>query len=90
MHSETQKQLPPKRADAEDSYSFMPKINELVTKEQFKKAQDKFNSKLNKKKAQQLVTRPKSPNFQKTSSKGLEREYLNEKDAGVPMVDKMK
>lgn len=90
MHEEKQKQLPPKSVDASEMYSFMPKINELVTKEQFKKAQDKFNSKLNKKKAQQLVTKPKSPNFQKTSSKGLEREYLNEKDPSMQAVDKMK
>jgi len=53
MHSEKQKQLPPKRSDTYDSHSFKPKINELVTAEQFKKAQDKFNQKLNKKKAQQ-------------------------------------
>ena len=32
-------------------YSFKPKINDLVTREQFEKAQQKFNSKLNKKKA---------------------------------------
>jgi hypothetical protein len=38
--------------DSENMYSFKPKINELVTREQFKKAQDRFNSKLNKKKAQ--------------------------------------
>lgn len=67
MHSEKQKQLPPKRSDTTDACSFKPKINELVTREQFKKAQDKFNSKLNKKKAQQQVTKPKSPNFSKTS-----------------------
>lgn len=88
MHAEKQKQLPPKRVDSENMYSFKPKINELVTREQFKKAQDRFNSKLNKKKAQHTQTRPRSPRFTKTSSKGLEREYLNEKDA--PMVDKMK
>jgi len=91
MHSEKQKQLPPKRADTADAYSFKPKINELVTQEQFKKQQDKFNQKLNKKKAQQQVTRPKSPNFTKTSQKSLKREYLDEKDAGGgPMVDKFK
>lgn len=28
-----------------------------------------------------MVTKPCSPNFQKTSTKGLEREYLNERDA---------
>lgn len=30
-----------------ESYSFKPKINELVTREQFSKAQQKFNEKLN-------------------------------------------
>ena len=83
--------MPPKRADSIDDFNFKPKINELVTKEQFKKAQDKFNSKLQKKKAQQQVTRPKSPNFTKTSQKTLDREYLNERDpTGGPMVDKFK
>lgn len=38
MHSEKQKQLPPKRADSFDNFNFRPKINELVTREQFKKA----------------------------------------------------
>jgi hypothetical protein len=66
MHAEKLKQLPPKKADAADEYTFMPKTNALVTREQFKKAQDKFNSKLNKKKSQQTVTRPRSPNFTKT------------------------
>ena len=78
MHSEKQKQLPPKRSDTLDSHSFRPKINEQVTAEQFKKAQDKFNQ--NKKKAQQQVTRPRSPNFTKTSQKSLRREYLDEKE----------
>lgn len=36
------------------------------------------------------MTRPKSPNFQKTSSKGLERGYLNENSARNTMVDKFK
>ncbi len=61
----------------------------MVTREDFKKAQDKFNSKLNKKKSQQTVTKPQSPNFQKTSTKGLEREYLNE-EGGKTMVDRFK
>lgn len=82
--------MPPKKAGEGQEYTFQPKINELVTKEQFKKAQDKFNSKLNKKKSQQTVTRPKSPNFQKTSSKGLERGYLNEDGGRNTMVDKFK
>ena len=41
----------------------MPKINEVVTREDFKKAQDKFNAKLNKKKSQQKITAPRSPKF---------------------------
>ncbi len=81
--------MPPKKIDADQQYTFQPKINEVVTREDFKKAQDKFNSKLNKKKSQQTVTRPKSPNFQKTSTKGLEREYLNE-DGGKAIADKFK
>jgi hypothetical protein len=35
------------------------------------------------------VTRPKSPNFTKTSSKALDREYLNESQSN-PTVDKFK
>lgn len=83
MHSEKLKQMPLKRVDSVDQHSFKPKINELVTREQFKKQQDKFNEKLNKKKAQQQVTRPLSPKFTKTAQKPLEREYLNEKDAPI-------
>jgi hypothetical protein len=52
MYAEKLKQLPPKKEDPVDTYSFKPKTNELVTREQFKKAQDKFQSKLNKKKSQ--------------------------------------
>ena len=77
MHAEKQKQMPMQRKEM-DFYAFKPRINELVTREQFKKAQDKFNQKLQKKKSQQQVTRPKSPNFTKTSSKTLDRAYLNE------------
>lgn len=88
MHSEKQKQMPYVRPFADQQYTFQPKINELVTREQFKKAQDKFNAKLNKKKSQQTVTKPKSPDFQKTSSKGLERGYLNEDGGRNTMVDK--
>ena len=82
--------MPNIKPSADQQYTFQPKINELVTKEQFKKAQDKFNSKLNKKKSQQTVTKPQSPNFQKTSSKGLERGYLNEDGGRNTMVDKFK
>jgi hypothetical protein len=38
MHAEKLKQLPPKKDDAIDTYTFKPKTNALVTKEQFKKA----------------------------------------------------
>ena len=89
MHSEKLKQLPPKKEDPADTYTFKPKTNALVTREEFKKAQDNFQSKLNKKKSQQTVTRPKSPNFTKTTSKPLEREYLNERDPSKSMADKM-
>ena len=89
MHAEKMKQLPPKKNDPADTYTFVPKTNALVTKEQFKKAQDKFNAKLNKKKSQQTVTRPRSPKFTKTNSKPLERQYLNEGDPGLSMADKL-
>lgn len=90
MHSEKLKQLPQTKVSTDQEYTFQPKINELVTKEQFKKQQDKFNAKLNKKKSQQTVTQPRSPKFQKTSSKGLERGYLNEDGGRNTMVDKFK
>ena len=51
MHSEKLKQLPPKKEDPADTYTFKPKTNALVTREEFKKAQDNFQSKLNKKKS---------------------------------------
>lgn len=38
MHSEKLKQMPPKKEDPVDTYTFMPKTNALVTREQFKKA----------------------------------------------------
>ena len=73
------------------AHSFMPKINELVTREQFEKQQLKFNQKLSKKKSQMQVTRPKSPNFTKRQSKNLDREYLNEGDsAQVAAGDRFK
>ena len=73
------------------AYSFNPKINDLVTKEQFEKQQLKFNQKLQKKKSQMQVTRPKSPNFTKKQSKILDREYLNEgESAPVAQVDRFK
>jgi len=37
-----------------------------------------------------MVTRPKSPNFTKTNTKPLEREYLNEgRDTSATMRDKL-
>jgi hypothetical protein len=33
MHSEKQKQLPPKKPFDDQQHTFQPKINELVTKE---------------------------------------------------------
>jgi hypothetical protein len=44
----------------------------------FKKMQDKFLEKLNKRKGEFTGTRPKSPDFTKTKSKPLERAYVNE------------
>lgn len=41
--------MPTKRSEV-DEYSFKPKINELVTREQFAKKQQKFNEKLQVKK----------------------------------------
>ena len=49
MHEEKMKQMPTKKGEI-DSYTFKPKINELVTREQFAKKQQKFNEKLNTKK----------------------------------------
>lgn len=46
--------------------------------------QDKFLEKLNKRKGEFVPVTPKSPNFQKTKSKPLERQYLNEGE-GLPM-----
>lgn len=50
----------------------------------FKKMQDKFLEKLNKRKGEFVPVTPKSPNFTKTKSKPLEREYLNEGE-GLPV-----
>lgn len=88
MHEEKMKQMPTQKSEA-DFYSFKPKINDLVTREQFAKKQQRFNEKLQVKKGQQTLTRPKSPNFTKTGSKTLDREYLNEGQP-EPMVDKFK
>jgi len=51
----------------------------------FKQMQRKFEEKLNRKKSQMAVTKPRSPNFQKTKSRPLERDYLNE---AAPKIDK--
>lgn len=40
--------------------------------------QQSFEAKLNRKKSQHAVTKPVSPNFQKTKSRLLERDYVNE------------
>jgi len=64
-------------------FSFKPQINEPKTASMFKKMQDKFLEKLNKRKGEFVPVTPKSPNFQKTKSKPLEREYLNEGE-GLP------
>ena len=56
----------PKKDFIAEQYSFKPKINEAVTAEMFKKMQRAFENKLNRKKSQTAVTRPRSPNFQKT------------------------
>ena len=45
MHEEKMKQMPTQKSESE-FYSFKPKINELVTREQFAKKQQKFNEKL--------------------------------------------
>lgn len=50
----------------------------------FKAMQDKFLEKLNKKKGELTTTQPRSPNFTKTKSKPLDRQYLNE-GAGLGM-----
>jgi hypothetical protein len=44
----------------------------------FKKMQDNFLEKLNKRKGEYVPVTPKSPKFQKTVSKPLTREYLDE------------
>jgi hypothetical protein len=47
--------------------------------------QRKFEEKLNRRKSQMAVTKPKSPNFQKTKQRPLERDYVNE---AAPKIDK--
>lgn len=64
-HDRKQTDLPKKDPIAEQ-YSFKPKIGETVTSEMFKQMQRKFEEKLNRKKSQMAVTKPRSPNFQKT------------------------
>jgi hypothetical protein len=62
----------------QEEYSFKPQINEPKTGAMFKKMQDKFLEKLNKRKGEFVPVQPRSPNFTKTKSRPLEREYLNE------------
>lgn len=71
----------PKEVKREE-YSFKPSINEPKTGAMFKKMQDKFLEKLNKRKGEYMPVQPQSPNFTKTKSKPLQREYLNEGIAG--------
>lgn len=68
----------PMQKTVAESFSHKPKINELVTAEQFQKKQESFMKQLNKKKSQKQQTEPRSPNFTKKQTKTLEREYLNE------------
>lgn len=51
----------------------------------FKAMQRKFEEKLNRKKSQMAVTKPQSPNFTKSKSRPLERDYVNE---AQPQPDK--
>ena len=51
MHEEKKKQMPPK-SSKEQEHSFKPKINELVTREEFSKKQESFMRQLTKKKSQ--------------------------------------
>lgn len=79
-----EKEKPSKTLQAEQ-YPFQPKINEAVTAEMFKTMQRKFEAKLNRKKSQMAVTRPKSPDFQKQKQRPLQRDYVNE---APPTIDK--
>jgi len=73
----------PKKLKQEE-YTFKPQINEPKTAAMFKRMQDTFLEKLNKRKGEFVPVRPQSPNFTKTKSKPLEREYLNE-GQGLPV-----
>jgi hypothetical protein len=44
----------------------------------FKQKQRKFEEQLLRKKSQMAITRPQSPNFAKTKSRPLQRDYVNE------------
>lgn len=54
---------PPKKDSIAELYSFKPKIGDSVTGEMFKQMQRKFEEKLNRRKSQMAVTKPRSPNF---------------------------
>jgi hypothetical protein len=75
----------PKKDPTADLYPFKPKIGEAVTGEMFKAMQRKFEEKLNRKKSQMAVTKPQSPNFTKSKSRPIERDYVNE---AQPQPDK--
>jgi len=50
----------------------------------FKTMQRKFEEKLLRKKSQMAITKPKSPDFYKTKSRPLKRDYVNET---APKID---
>jgi len=59
MHQRKKEQLPPQvQVQEHYGFSFRPQINGLVTAAEFKKRQDSFNKKLNRKKAQVSSTIP--------------------------------
>lgn len=72
------KKSEPNKDPTADLYPFKPKIGEAVTAEMFRSMQRKFEEKLNRKKSQMAVTKPRSPNFTKSKSRPLERDYVNE------------
>jgi hypothetical protein len=77
MYQKKMQQEPPRKS-AVDAYSFQPTINEIVTKEQFERKQAQFSKTIEKKKAMKQSTVPRSPNFTKTASRGVKRDYMNE------------
>ena len=59
------------------------RMNPKMTKTMFEKKQKAFAEKLNRRKEQITTTKPKSPNFEKTKLKLLERDYNNEAKTAV-------